>query len=185
VVANRVPVSAVLDEIGRQSGTKVIYDGATPRMLVTCDFVGGTPADAFRRALEGLGLNYVLYGGTLARPQSLLVLSSASAPTERAAAAMSPPPAPEVVDGGEEGDSLPLAEPPPDGAAHGRFGRQLDPPAPPSEAGSNAPATGGESGLIQPLQMPSPGQRPPAPAGDQPGRPGPGRRPNRQGSQPN
>lgn len=132
VMAQGAPLSAVLEEIGRHSGTRVTYEGGAPGTLLTCDFVASTPGDAFLRALEGNGLNYALYEGTADAPGILIVSapSGAAAPNrtsvttshrERAEVAEvidSPDEVAEVIDAPEGS----VATPPPDGAVPPRFG---------------------------------------------------------------
>jgi hypothetical protein len=88
VAARRAPLSTVLEEIGRQSRTSVTYEGTAPETPVTCDFVASTPGDAFVRVLEGLGLNYVLYGGTADVPRVLLLLETTTGRTPMAASTL-------------------------------------------------------------------------------------------------
>jgi hypothetical protein len=55
------PLSEVLDRLARQTGMKVIYDGAPPRALVRGRHVEDvTPAEAVLNVLEGLGVGYAL-----------------------------------------------------------------------------------------------------------------------------
>ena len=60
VTAAGAPVSEVLDGLARKTRMKVIYEGGTPRTLVTVELRGRTPAEAVLGVLEGLGLNYAL-----------------------------------------------------------------------------------------------------------------------------
>lgn len=105
VVARAATVSAVLEEIGRQSGTSVTYDEDAPSARMTCDFVAANPEEAFRLALEGLGVNYVLYGGTPDVPRVLFVAAStaARAPIAVAPTAAASRPAEADVADGEPG----------------------------------------------------------------------------------
>jgi hypothetical protein len=121
VVAQGAPLSAVLEEIGRRSGTSVTYDGSVPATPLTCDFVAPTPGEAFVRALEGLGLNYVLYGGTADVPRILLISGqSAAARTSVAAGTTVSRPAP-MIEAAEEPDppeeEAPTLAPPPGSGA--------------------------------------------------------------------
>jgi len=58
--AEATPVSQVLDELAKQAGVKVIYDGPPPQDPVTVDRQSPTLAEAIPALLEGLGLSYVL-----------------------------------------------------------------------------------------------------------------------------
>jgi hypothetical protein len=82
------PLSEVLDRLARQTGMKVVYDGAPPRTLVRGRQVeDATPADAVANVLEGLGVSYALrLDVTGSRVDTLLVLGAA-----RSAASPAPP----------------------------------------------------------------------------------------------
>jgi hypothetical protein len=54
------PVSQVLDQLAKEAGIRIIYDGPPPRDLVTVDRHSRTLAEAIPALLEGLGLSYVL-----------------------------------------------------------------------------------------------------------------------------
>jgi len=72
------PLSEVLDRLARQTGMKVIYDGAPPRTVVRSRQVEDvTPAEAVADVLEGLGVSYALrLDATGAKVDTLLVLSA-------------------------------------------------------------------------------------------------------------
>jgi hypothetical protein len=85
------PLSEVLDRLARQTGMKVVYDGAPPRTVVRYRQVEDvTPAEAVANVLEGLGVSYALrLDATGAKVDTLLVLSatkSGPAPSPRPAA---------------------------------------------------------------------------------------------------
>ena len=54
------PLSEVLDRLARQTGMKVVYDGAPPRNMIATSLQGVTAAQAVVGVLEGLGLNYAM-----------------------------------------------------------------------------------------------------------------------------
>jgi hypothetical protein len=92
--ATAAPLAEVLDRLGRQTGMRVVYEGAAPRQLVTVTLKGRTPAETVLSVLEGLGVNFALVADpTGARVQTLVVAGAAAA----SAAASSPAtrPAPE------------------------------------------------------------------------------------------
>jgi hypothetical protein len=74
------PLSEVLDRLARQTGMKVIYDGAPPRALVRGRHVEDvTPAEALLDVLEGLGIGYALrFDPTGVKVDTLLVLGTAA-----------------------------------------------------------------------------------------------------------
>lgn len=82
------PLSEVLDRLARQTGMKVVYDGAPPRTVVRYRQVDDvTPAEAVSNVLEGLGVSYALrLDATGTKVDTLLVLSatkSGAAPSLR------------------------------------------------------------------------------------------------------
>src|SRR5207245_46545 len=60
VRADAAPLAEVLDRLAKQTGMKVIYDGAPPRQMISVALQGRTPAEAVLGILEGQGLNYML-----------------------------------------------------------------------------------------------------------------------------
>ncbi|HXY39460.1 MAG TPA: hypothetical protein VEQ10_07315 [Vicinamibacteria bacterium] len=78
LTATRAPASEVLDRLARQTGMKVVYDGAPPRQPVTVSIRDRTPADAVAEVLEGLGVNYALLTDPSGeRAQTLMVTARA------------------------------------------------------------------------------------------------------------
>jgi hypothetical protein len=75
------PLSEVLDRLARQTGMKVIYDGAPPRALVRGRHVEDvTPAEAVLNVLEGLGVGYALrFDPDGVKVDTLLVIGTAGA----------------------------------------------------------------------------------------------------------
>ena len=90
LTARAAPLSEVLDRLGRQIGMKVVYEGASPRQLVTLSLQGRSPAETVLGLLEGQGLNFALVSDpTGLRVETLLVAgvapsSGSSAPTSTA-----------------------------------------------------------------------------------------------------
>jgi hypothetical protein len=60
VTAVRAPLADVLAGLARETRMKVVYEGATPRTLVSVELRAQTPAQAVLGVLEGLGLNFAL-----------------------------------------------------------------------------------------------------------------------------
>lgn len=90
LTATAAPLADILDRLGRQTGMRVVYEGAAPRQLVTVALKGRTPAETVLSVLEGLGVNFALVADpTGARVQTLVVAGAATA----SAAASSPGPA--------------------------------------------------------------------------------------------
>jgi hypothetical protein len=75
------PLSEVLDRLARQTGMRVIYDGAPPRALVRGRHVEDvTPAEAVLNVLEGLGVGYALrFDPDGVKVDTLLVIGTAGA----------------------------------------------------------------------------------------------------------
>lgn len=151
VVADRARLSSVLEEIGRHSGIRVTYEGAAPATLLTCDFLAATPAEAFLRALEGNGLNYALYGGTVDIPGVLLI----SAPSGAAALARTTVSARHAEPSTEAGTMLDspdeepptVVAPPPGGAIPARFLRQAETEFPSEGGGEDVGRPSTELGM--------------------------------------
>jgi hypothetical protein len=92
------PLTEILDRLSRQTGMKVVYEGAPPRQLVTAALDGRTPAEAVLAVLEGLGLNYAVVMDASGQRIDTLLLAGTGAPVPGAAqAALARPVAPPVV----------------------------------------------------------------------------------------
>jgi hypothetical protein len=130
--ATAAPIADVLDRLSKQTGMKVVYEGAPPRQLVTVSFQGRTPADAILGLLEGQGLNYILMGdATGTRVQTLMMAGAAPVASSRPASASAvsrvpnPPPAsgPDaeepVAEPAEEDEPEPTPAAPPNPAIPG------------------------------------------------------------------
>jgi hypothetical protein len=80
LAARAAPLAEVLDRLGRQIGMKVVYEGASPRQLVTLSLQGRSPVEAVLALLEGQGLNFALVSDTTGtRVETLLVAGSVPA----------------------------------------------------------------------------------------------------------
>jgi hypothetical protein len=78
LTARQAPLAEVLDRLSRQIGMKVVYEGASPRQLVTLSLQGRTPAETVLALFEGTGVNFALQSDpTGARVETLLVAGSA------------------------------------------------------------------------------------------------------------
>jgi len=100
LIATAAPLQDVLARLAQQTGMKVVYDGAPPRMLVTVSLPQRTPVEAVLALFEGLGLNYALSTDRSGTRVDTLILSAA-APVGGASArpgAVPPPPTPAVPD---------------------------------------------------------------------------------------
>jgi len=154
LVATAVPLADLLQRLARETGMKVVYDGAPPRTLLTVTLLDRTPAELVLGLFEGLGLNYaVSFDRTGTRIDTLLMAGAAGSGTTPArapasaapAAAVGPrrpqPPSRAARDERDEHDE------PAEEAEAGEA--SAEPPAEPSPAPT--PAAG-------PLQVPAPGQ---------------------------
>ena len=167
LVARAAPLNEVLDRLGRQIGMKVVYEGGSPRQLVTLSLQGRTPAETVLALLEGQGLNYALLGDpTGAGAQTLLVTGSAPSTGTSAPAATSrttpgaalrrpnaPPPgsSPDAVDGEEE-----------DPEEDEPFDQPVEPQvATPDAAAAGQPGQAAPSTQADPTGVPVPGPRGP------------------------
>jgi hypothetical protein len=78
LTARQAPLAEVLDRLSRQIGMKVVYEGASPRQLVTVSLQGRTPSETVLALFEGTGVNFALQSDpTGARVETLLVAGSA------------------------------------------------------------------------------------------------------------
>jgi hypothetical protein len=189
---NAAPVAEVLDRLSRQTGMKVVYEGAPPRQLVSVTLAGRTPAEAVVGLLEGLGLNYMLIGDASgARVQTLMMGGAAPAAPSPRATSPSPSTRPAPVSSpdaeeAEEPDEEPeRPEPNPAAPRPGPAGvplpAQANPAAPapsvpgatppgvtPPTAPSGFPVSPFPAGPLVPrpviLPTPQPGNVPPTPA---------------------
>src|SRR5258706_8239930 len=99
VHVNAAPLSEVLDRLARQTGMKVVYDGAPPRAVVRGRQVEDvTVADAVADVLEGLGVSYALrLDATGLKVDTLLVLGAGRGPSSSpSSSAATRPPVPPV-----------------------------------------------------------------------------------------
>jgi hypothetical protein len=168
-VSARAPLADVLDRIGRQTGMKVVYDGAAPRMIVATELKGVTPARAVRSLLEGQNLGYAAITDASGTKVTMLVLVGSGGSTNRSASASSPaarpapPPDPSFDEESTYEEPFPepeQAEPEPEPQAKGE-GPMPDAPAaapapglPPGWPG--APPQMGQPGVFTPFPQPSP-----------------------------
>jgi hypothetical protein len=149
VTATTAPLAEILDRISRQTGMKIVYEGAPPRQLMTVSLLGRTPAEAVNALLEGQGLNYALIAdATGTSVQTLLMTGSSTAKSTGM--------------GGAGGMSPARAT-------------MVAPPLSGSDA-ADEPEEDGEQETVQPEAAAAAGEPAPAPGADAtaPAHPGPG-----------
>lgn len=168
VISTTAPLAEVLDRLARQIGMKVVYDGASPRQLVTVSLLGRSPAEAVHDLLEGQGLNYALVADASGAGVQTLLMTGSTAAVSRPSSGSSgprisaaPPPlsgADAADDPEDEPDEEPAQVPPagtppgvPNGAAEGVPPGVLPP--------GIAPSTQLPGGAASPF--PAPGLAPP------------------------
>ena len=149
------PVAEVLDRLARQTGMKVVYEGAAPRQLVTLVLKDRTPAQAVLAVLEGQGVNFALVtDATGANVRTLLVTGTAAssgggairpAPTPMRPPSATPPGSAPDADSAFQEEDEPVDEPPVFGVPSGVEGETPPAPpeggAPPGSAATAAPGT--------------------------------------------
>ncbi|HVO10420.1 MAG TPA: hypothetical protein VMX54_06655 [Vicinamibacteria bacterium] len=158
LVAARVPASEVLDRLARQTGMKVVYEGAPPRQPVTVDIRDRTLADAVAEVLEGLGVNYALITDSSGEHVQTLMLTARAA--TGAAAAGGPTPS-----RGRPEPNLRRPYVPPEGPADQPADEGFDDEsqnAAPPELNSPPQPAGGPPPLVTPPQGAMPQQQNPA-----------------------
>jgi hypothetical protein len=165
------PLSDVLDRLARQTGMKVVYDGAPPRALVRGRQVENvTPAEAVADVLEGLGVSYALrLDATGAKVDTLLVLGatrSATAPPPRPAVppvripGMGGVPITVPDDADEDAPSEQAEDPGADQRTRRGEDREMRRPAPPATLPTSPTFP---TGPIGPLTLPTPAPASPTP----------------------
>ena len=165
LMARAAPLAEVLDRLARQLGMKVVYEGGSPRQLVTLSLQGRTPAETVLALLEGQGLNFALQADTTgAGVQTLLV--TGTAPATGASAAASGRPAPSAVrrpnatppgsgpDAMDTEEEEPVEDEPFDQPA-------AEPPVTPEGAAAGLPGQAGPTTQADPTGIPVPGPRVP------------------------
>lgn len=124
--ATGAPLTEVLERLSKQTGMKVVYDGAPPSRIITATLEGRTPAEAVLGILEGLGLNYALRmdaAGT--RVETLMMAGTAplvrgQGPPHPAPTLAPPPPQPPPEEEEFVEEDVPEPEPPPPPPQPGR-----------------------------------------------------------------
>lgn len=90
--ATSAPLAEVLDQLGRQTGMRVVYEGPPPRQPVTVAFEGRSHAEAVLALLEGQGLNFAIVSdATGARVETLILAGTAGTGTSAGRASAAPP----------------------------------------------------------------------------------------------
>ena len=148
LAATAAPLSEVLDRLGRQTGMKVLYEGAAPRTPVTITLRGRTPAETVLAVLEGLGVNYALIGdGTGSGASTLVIAGTAAAAPGSGRAAAAPSPRRPFV-------QPPAASPEPPDSAVDEVEEEAIPEEPALLNGSPGPA--GADASVPPVLPPDP-----------------------------
>ncbi len=155
--ATAAPLPEILDRLARPTGMKVVFDGATPRPLVTISIRGRSPAQTVLAVLEGLGINYALLADDSGLRVQTLLLSGTAAPSSAKSPAFTPranrnmpvPAAP--GDASPDDEVAPIDEGPPPGSEP-----DMVSPAPP-----NPPDMSLEGGAPPPNPVPTPQPTPP------------------------
>jgi hypothetical protein len=112
LTARSAPLSEVLDRLSRQIGMKVVYEGASPRQLVTVSLQGRSPAETVLGLLEGTGVNFALLADPSgSRVETLLV--AGSAPQAASASSSTPSAAASVAGRSSSSFRRPVAPPGP------------------------------------------------------------------------
>jgi len=93
LTATAAPLADVLDRLARQTGMKVVYEGAAPRQLVTLSLHGRTPTETVLSVFEGLGVNFALVADPSgSHVQTLVIAGTATASSTSSSAGRSPSP---------------------------------------------------------------------------------------------
>jgi hypothetical protein len=81
VQATSVPLTDVLTRFSEATGTKIVYDSAKPRQLVSVAIDVSSQAEALSQLLEGQGLSYALRLDASGRGVEMLFLSKSQGAT--------------------------------------------------------------------------------------------------------
>jgi hypothetical protein len=113
VHATAVPLSAVLDRLGREAGFKVVYEGTPPGQLVSVELDGVTPEEAVAQLVEGLGLSFALRLDPAGTRIDTAVFTQVAAPKagSRATTPAAPPPATPAALPAAGSDPVPPVDP--------------------------------------------------------------------------
>jgi hypothetical protein len=156
VQATSVPLTDVLSRFSQATGTKIVYDAAKPRQLVTVEIDAASQAEALSQLLEGQGLSYALRldpTGSAVEMLFLMAKGQAAAPPARSVTAAverretyeaieEPPAEPEITFPEPQEPGEPVPDP------------LLDPAAISPPPGVGAPGPGPVPGLVTPFNAP-------------------------------
>jgi hypothetical protein len=162
LVATATPLADILLRLARETGMKVVYEGAPPRNLLTASLLDRTPAEAVLGLFEGLGLNYaVAFDRTGTRIDTLLLAGAAgpgTSVTRAPATAIAAPARPRLPSRGEREER--------DEPAEELEADEGQADAPPSPAPTPLPAPGepGSPFDLKPRPLTFPTPVPPGPA---------------------
>jgi hypothetical protein len=90
--ATEAPVSAVLDQLARETGMTVVYDGPRPRNVVTLTLHGLTSTQAVAKVVEGLDLRYAIQVEGTAPPKVVVITTKADRSPSAAPESIAPEP---------------------------------------------------------------------------------------------
>ena len=153
VQATGVPLTDVLTRFSQATGTKIVYDAAKPRQLVTVEIDASSQAEALSQLFEGQGLSYALRLDPSGRSVDMLFLmAKGPAPASTATAA------PAAVDRRQAYDTIEEAPVEAD-ASFQEAQEQGEPiPDPLLDPSASVPAPGGNAGAPAPAPgVPVPG----------------------------
>lgn len=91
--AHEAPLSELLDQLGRQTGMKLVYEAGKPRQIVSAAIEGVPPPEALARLLEGLGVGYVFSLDPTGKRVETLIISGVTAATSASLSRPGPQPA--------------------------------------------------------------------------------------------
>jgi len=171
------PLSEVLDQLAKQTGMKVVYEGAPPRSLVTLTLESRSPVETVTAVLEGQGLNFGMRTDAAnIRVDRLMIAGQASAPPAATAAAgdgakapvRAVPAPPEFEEADDEPEPPPVVAPPatvgrPRPGPPGAPGPAAQPPAPVTPSLPAPPTYSVSPFAPQPPQFHQPRPQPEAP----------------------
>ena len=127
VKARNVSLARILEQLGRETGMKIVYESSPPSQIVSAAVEADSEREALTRILEGLGVSYAFRLDRSGRRVEMLLITGAGGGASARAGGGSTPPRPvmpvpiENPEAFEEGipegmeapeDLLPLPPPP-------------------------------------------------------------------------
>ncbi len=138
--ARAAPLSDIVDQLGHQTGMRVVYESGRPRQIVTASIEGLTPPAALAKLFEGLGVDYCFsLDVTGSRVEALIISGATGAPRVPSPIARSVTAGEPSLDASPAGDEETFEPPSPSAAAVAADDPSVGSSAPAGEPNFRAP----------------------------------------------